>query len=115
MNLCAFRGRLTADPEEKMIQHLDKTIINFSIAIDRRWSKNREEKITDFIPVKIWPKNTYIMDHFRKGDMVEVVGRLQIDKGKGEHEGKLFPYILCYQAEKIFNTEKKVIEEECPI
>ena len=75
-NKVILMGRLTADPELKQTQG-GTTVTNFTIAVDRRYSKD-EEKQTDFISVVAW-RNTaeFISKYFGKGSAILIEGELQ--------------------------------------
>ena len=71
-------GRLTADPELKQSQN-GTSVTSFSLAVDRRFSKEGQPKQTDFITIVAW-RNTaeFICKHFGKGQAILVEGELQI-------------------------------------
>jgi len=73
-NHISLIGRLTADPE---LRHTASghTVTNFTLAVDRKFSKNDE---TDFLPVQTWGRLAEICAEFlHKGKLVHVAGRLQ--------------------------------------
>lgn len=66
-------GRLTARPEQRSTTS-GKTVISFSVAVDR----NSKEKQVDFIPCVAWEKTAeHICRFFDKGRMICVEGTLQ--------------------------------------
>jgi single-strand DNA-binding protein len=68
-------GRLTKDPELRRTG-TGTAVASFTLAVDRDFSKEKE---TDFIECVAW-KNTaeFVSNHFSKGKMAIVAGRLQI-------------------------------------
>ena len=73
MNICAFIGRMVYDPELKQTKN-GNSYLPVRIAIDRR----DKEKNTDFISCRAWGKTAeFIFKYFRKGDPIEILGRLQ--------------------------------------
>lgn len=73
MNVCAFTGRLTADPELKTTNS-GKSVCSFSLAVKRPHVKDT----TDFINFTVWNQSAeYLCKYGSKGDTVEVNGTLQ--------------------------------------
>lgn len=77
MNNVQLIGRLTADPELKTTQS-GISVTRFSIAVDRRYTKQGEEKQTDFISVIAWRQPAeFICKYFSKGNRIALTGRIQ--------------------------------------
>ena len=78
INKVILGGRLTADPELKQTPS-GVSVCQFSLAVNRRFSKEGEEKQADFINCVAW-RNTaeFISRYFRKGSSLCVVGQIQI-------------------------------------
>jgi single-strand DNA-binding protein len=76
-NRVILMGRLTKDPELKTTQS-GTAMCRFSIAVDRQFSRQGEEKQTDFFDVTVW-RNTaeFVCKYFTKGRMIHLEGRLQ--------------------------------------
>ena len=73
MNVCAFTGRLTADPELKNTNS-GKSVCSFSLAVKRPHVKD----MTDFLNFTVWNQSAeYLCKYGSKGDTVEVTGTLQ--------------------------------------
>ena len=66
LNKVVLAGRITADPELKTTQS-GISVTTFSLAINRRYSKDREQQQADFITIVAW-RNTaeFITKYFRK-------------------------------------------------
>ena len=76
MNVCAFTGRLTADPELKATQS-GISVCSFTLAVKRPHAKDN----TDFINFTAWRQSAeYLSKYASKGNLVEVVGSLQSEK-----------------------------------
>lgn len=74
MNSVIMVGRLTKDPELRFIAGSGKAVTNFSIAVDRPFSK---EKIADFFNVQVWGKPAEACaNYLAKGRQVAVKGYL---------------------------------------
>lgn len=69
-------GRLTRDPELNQTNS-GKAVVNFSLAVNRRFSK---DDTTDFFDATAWGKTAeLIAAHKKKGDQVLIEGDLQVD------------------------------------
>ena len=76
-NLVVLTGRLTANPELKTTPS-GTSVTTFSIAVDRRYTKEGQEKQTDFITVVAWRQTAeFISKYFRKGSAILVCGEIQ--------------------------------------
>jgi len=78
MNKVILMGRLTKDPELRYTSVNNTPVCSFTLAIDRRFSKQGEERQADFVPVVVWSKLAeFCGKYFQKGKQVAVVGRIQ--------------------------------------
>ena len=79
MNKVILMGRLTRDPEVRYSSGDNSTAIaRYSLAVDRRFSRNNEENNTDFINIVAFGKaGEFAEKYFRKGTKVLVTGRIQ--------------------------------------
>lgn len=77
LNKVILIGHLTADPELKQTQ-TGTNVCSFSIGVNRRFSKDSEQK-TDFINIVAW-RNTaeFVAKYFRKGNAICICGSLQV-------------------------------------
>lgn len=70
MNVCAFSGRLTRDPELRATGS-GKSVTSFTIAVNRPGVKDK----TDFIDCVAWEgRAEFITRYFTKGMKIEVSG-----------------------------------------
>mgnify|MGYP002517739138 CR=1 FL=1 len=77
LNTVVLMGRITQDIELKSTTG-GTSVIQFTVAVDRNFSKKGEEKQTDFISCVAWKQTAeFISKHFGKGNMLAVTGRLQ--------------------------------------
>lgn len=75
MNCVVMVGRLTRDPELRFVAGSGKAVATFSIAVDRRFSK---EKVADFFNVVVWGKTAETAaNYLAKGRKVAIQGSLQ--------------------------------------
>lgn len=76
-NRVILMGRLTRDPELRTTQN-GIAMCRFDIAVDRRYSKQGEEKQTDFFQVTAWRQTAeFVSKYFTKGRMIHVEGSIQ--------------------------------------
>ncbi|MBQ7958023.1 MAG: single-stranded DNA-binding protein [Clostridia bacterium] len=77
LNNVVLMGRLTADPELRQTS-TGIEVTSFSIAIDRGYVRQGEERQTDFINCVAWRQTAkFISSYFRKGQMIAVTGSIQ--------------------------------------
>src|SRR5690606_35103606 len=101
MNSINLIGRLTKDAEERHTAS-GKAVANFTLAVDRPFSKNE----TDFINVVAWNKTAEIVTQYTgKGSQVGVTGRLQV-RNYENNEGKRV-YITEVVADTVKLLDKK--------
>lgn len=78
-------GRLTADPELRKTPS-GVSVARFTVAVDRAYVKQGEERKTDFINVIAWRGTSeFICRNFHKGKMIAVQGSIQT--GSYEKDG----------------------------
>ncbi len=77
LNNVVLMGRLTSLPELKQTSS-GIEVTSFTIAIDRPYTKQGEEKQTDFINCTAWRGIAkFITTYFAKGQMIAVTGSIQ--------------------------------------
>ena len=87
LNKAILMGRLTADPELRHTQS-NTAVVNFTLAVDRAYSKERE-KITDFIEVVAWRSTAeFAFKYFSKGQLVAVCGSIQTRTWEDKQGGR---------------------------
>lgn len=88
MNKVELIGRLTKDIDVRYTQSSNTLVANFSLAVNRRFVKQGEERQADFINIIAWGKTgEFCSKYFTKGQQVAIVGRIQTrnwedDKGQ---------------------------------
>ena len=77
LNKVVLIGRLTADPELRYTPS-NTAVVAFTVAVDRSYQKQGEERKADFINCVAW-RNTaeFVSKHFAKGQLINVCGSLQ--------------------------------------
>ena len=70
-------GRLVADPELRTTGS-GISVSSFTVAVDRRYNRQGEERQTDFIDIIAWRQTAeFVCKYFRKGSMIAVQGYIQ--------------------------------------
>lgn len=77
MNKVILVGRLTRDPELRVTQS-GISVCSFSVACDRRYVKQGEERKADFINCIAWRQTgEFVSRYFAKGNRIALEGSLQ--------------------------------------
>ena len=78
MNKVILMGRLTRDPEVRYTQTNNTLVASFSLAVNRRFARQGEERQADFFNVVAWSKTgEFCSKYFKKGQQVGIIGRIQ--------------------------------------
>jgi single-strand binding protein len=112
MNKVILMGRLTRDPEVRYTQS-DKplAIARYTLAVNKAYKKEDETE-ADFIPCVAFGKNGEFTErYFRKGQMVSVVGRLQVRNWEDD-EGRKRVTTEVVVEEQYFAESKNKSEEK---
>ena len=106
MNKVILMGRLTKDPEIRYTTANNTAVCSFTLAVNRRFQKQGEEKQADFIQVVAWSKQAeFCGKYFQKGRQVAVVGRIQT-RTYDDSEGKK-RYVTEVVAEEAYFADSK--------
>ena len=99
LNKVVLMGRLTRDPEIRTTP-TNVTVANFSLAVERNFARQGEQRQTDFINIVTFSHTAeFVSKYFTKGQLVAVAGRIQSRSWDGP-DGK-----------KHFATD--IVAEEC--
>ena len=93
-------GRLTKDPELKQAQS-GVSVCSFTLAVDRRYQKEGEERQADFISCVAW-RNTadFIAKFFSKGARIALEGSIQSRSWKdGDGNKRYVTEVIAEHAE----------------
>lgn len=106
MNKVILMGRLTKDPEVRYTQTNNTLVASFSLAVNRRFVRQGEERQADFFNIVAWSKTgEFCSKYFKKGQQVGVIGRLQTrtwDDDQGQRH-----YITEVIAEEAYFADSK--------
>ena len=101
MNKVVLIGRLCKDPEVRYTQTENIMVVNFNLAVNRRFVKEGEERQSDFISIVAWQKTAeFCSKYFKKGQQVGIVGRLQT-RNYDDKDGKRV-YVTEVVAEEVY-------------
>ena len=106
MNKVILMGRLTKDPEVRYTQNTNALVASFSLAVNRRFAKQGEERQADFFNVIAWSKTgEFCSKYFKKGQQVGVIGRLQTRTWDDQNGTK--HYVTEVVAEEAYFADSK--------
>ena len=78
LNVAAINGRLVADPELRTT-NTGVNVCSFTVACDRSFVRQGEERQCDFIDVVAWRTTAeFVSKYFHKGNMIGVQGSIQV-------------------------------------
>lgn len=88
MHKVILMGRLTREPEVRYSNGAEPlAVARYTLAVNRRF-KRKDEPEADFIPCVAFGKSgEFAEKYFKKGQMVSIVGRLQVRSWE-DNEGK---------------------------
>ena len=106
MNSVNLIGRLTKDVDVRYTQTNNTLVANFSIAVNRKFVKEGEERQADFINIIAWGKTgEFCSKYFQKGQQVGITGRIQTrtwDDDQGQKH-----YVTEVVAENVYFADSK--------
>lgn len=112
-NKVILMGRLTAAPELKQTPN-GVSICRFSIAVDRRWAKEGDEKKADFFNIVAWRQTAeFVCKYFTKGSAILIDGALQTDSWVDQNGQKHYTTDIV-ASEVSFCESKKNSEAASP-
>jgi single-strand DNA-binding protein len=106
MNKVVLMGRLTRDPELRFTSVNNIPVCSFTLAVNRRFVRQGEERQADFIPIVAWSKLAeFCQKYFQKGQQVSIVGRIQT-RTWDDNEGRR-RYVTEVIAEEAYFADSK--------
>ena len=106
MNKVILMGRLTKDPEVRYTQNTNTLVASFSLAVNRRFVRQGEERQADFINVVACNKTgEFCSKYFKKGQQVGVIGRIQTRNWEDDNKQK--HYVTEVVAEEAYFADSK--------
>ena len=111
MNKVVLIGRLTRDPDVRYTQENNTLVVSFSLAINRRFVRQGEERQADFINIVAWDKTgEFCSKYFKKGQQVGIIGRIQT-RSYDDKDGKKVYVTEVIDEEAYFADSNKTREE----
>lgn len=111
MNKVILMGRLTREPDIRYTQSTNTMVTSFTLAVNRRFVRQGEERQADFINIVAWNKTAeFVSKYFKKGQQVGVIGRIQTRNYDDEQGIK--HYITEVIAEEVYFAGDKKEETQ---
>ena len=110
MNKVILSGRLTRDSELSYIASTSTPKMSFSLAVERNYQKDKNNKKVDFINMEMIGKHCEnLCQYVTKGKAILVEGELNIDQYEKDGEKRSFTKVKVDRLEFLSNaiTEKK--------
>lgn len=105
LNQIVIMGRLTADPDYRTTQS-GTALAKFSIAVERDYGGQENEKVTDFFDVDAWRQTAdFVSKYFHKGMLVVAVGSMQRSSYTDKDGNKRYTWSV--QAQHVYFGEPK--------
>lgn len=123
MNSVVLIGRLTKDPEMRVLPTTGTQIATFTMAVNRDYKEKDGSTKADFINIEVMGKPAeFCANYLRKGRLVACNGQLRIDNYQGQDGSwKSYTKVTCRQvnalekkdegATAIDNALKKTMEQ----
>jgi single-strand DNA-binding protein len=107
MNKVILMGRLTADPELKQTPS-GVGVCNITVAVDRSYVSQGQERQADFIPVVLWRQTAeFVCKYFQKGKMIAVEGSMRVRSYNDTRYPEVKHYVTEVYADNVFFTGDK--------
>ena len=112
LNKVILMGRFTRDPELRSTPQGVSTC-SFSLAVDRNFVKQGEERKADFINCVAWRQTAeFISKYFKKGDMVALEGSIQVRTWDDDGKTRYATEVIVSQ---VYFAESKRDSAEVPM
>lgn len=112
MNKVNLLGRLVKEPELRYTTS-GTAVVSFTLAVDRRFQKQGEERQADFINCIVWNKTAeFVANYFTKGQMMALSGRIETRTWEDNEGHKRYATEVI--AEEVYFAESKKTESAAP-
>jgi len=106
MNKVILMGRLTKDPEVRYTQTNNTLVASFTLAVNRRFTREGDQQTADFINCSAWAKTgEFVSKYFKKGQQMAIVGRIQTRSWDDQQGQKR--YATDVVAEEVYFADSK--------
>ena len=111
INRVVLVGRLTQDPVARKSQS-STTFVNFTIAVNRRFSGANQEQQTDFINCVVFGKPAEFMEQYiKKGYLLGVEGRIQTRNYENQQGQRVYVTEVICDAIQNYQPRKNSSDE----
>lgn len=108
MNKVMLLGRLTKAPEIRYSQANNSIIANFTLAVNRKYVKEGEERQADFISIVAFGKTAeFTQKYFKKGMQIALCGRIQTRNYDDTNGQKRYVIEVIAEEVEFADTPKK--------
>lgn len=106
-NKIMLTGRLTKDAELSFIPNTGTPKLNYTLAVERNYQKDKNNKKVDFINCEAIGKHCEnLAQYVTKGKLVLVEGELNIDQSEKEGEKRYFTKVKVNKLEFLGGTNQ---------
>lgn len=113
-NHVILTGRLTHTPELRQTPS-GVFVCKFSVAVQRKYNKNKTEQEADFIEIEAWRGTAeFVSKYFDKGDMIDITGRLKTYRWKDENDTTHFGTSVLVESVEFAPTNNRKPAESNP-
>lgn len=110
MNKIILIGRLTRDPEMKIIEDSGRVFCKFTLAVERKYKSSNGERGVDFIPIVFWGKKAEVIgEYLTKGKLLSVSGRLQTGNYEASDGSKRYKAEVIAEDFQFIDSKKEAI------
>lgn len=113
MNKVILLGRLTKNPEIKYSQKGNMMVANFTLAVNRKYVKQVEERQTDFINIVAFSKLAeFVNQYLNIGLQICVSGRIQTSEWEDKNGQKRYtPEVIAEEIDFADSLKKQEADE----
>jgi len=111
VNKAFLIGRLVRDPETRVTLS-GISVTRFTVAIDRSFKRNDPDKVTDFLRIVTWRRLAEICGQYlKKGKLVAIEGRLQVDSYEKDGEKKYSAEVVADNVQMLDKAQGNLEEQ----
>ena len=100
MNVINLTGRVVKDCELSMLPGTGTAKISFTLCVERKYQKDKNNKKVDFIPVEMLGSHTEkLAQYVTKGKMIGITGELHINQQEKDCQKKSFTKVNAERIE----------------
>ena len=112
MNKILLTGRLVKDAEMSFLPGTGMPKVTFTVATDRAYQKDKNNKKVDFIPAEMIGKHVEkLAQYLTKGKMIGVEGELNIDQYEKDGQKKSFTKVKVDKLEFLGGGAKETFPD----